>query len=249
NAYYFFTLYANADRVRARLRSDSEHLLDRYVLGKTRELVLDVQREMDGYDIAAACQRITAFLDAMNNWYIRRSRPRFWGDLGADEQRDAYDTLYTVLVTLTKVAAPLLPLLTEEVYRGLTSERSVHLSDWPDVAAWPDHAELVRDVDRVRDVCSAGLALRESQRIRTRLPLRSLTIAGEGAAKLARYADLIRDELNVKNVEVAAEMTAFGSFQMVPNAPKLGPKLGADMKKVMAAARSGDWTLSGDAAV
>src|SRR5690606_30925535 len=196
NAYYFFTLYANADRVRARLRSDSEHLLDRYVLGKTRELVLDVQREMDAYDIAAACQRITAFLDVMNNWYIRRSRPRFWGDLGADEQRDAYDTLYTVLVTLTEVAAPLLPLLTEEVHRGLTGERSVHLGDWPDVAGWPEHRELVHDMDRVRDVCSAGLALREARRLRTRLPLPGLTIAGEDVDRLPAYAELIRDELN-----------------------------------------------------
>ncbi|MGA0061087.1 MAG: isoleucine--tRNA ligase, partial [Planctomycetota bacterium] len=131
NAYYFFTLYANADGIQAEQRTDSTRLLDRYILGKTRALVVSVQEALDGYDIALACQRITAFLDAMNNWYIRRSRPRFWGDLGADEQRDAYDTLYTVLVTLSQVAAPLLPMVTEEVYRGLTGARSVHLTDWP----------------------------------------------------------------------------------------------------------------------
>jgi isoleucyl-tRNA synthetase len=249
NAYYFFTLYANADGIRAERRTDSTRLLDRYILGKTRALVVSVQEAFDGYDIALACQRITAFLDAMNNWYIRRSRPRFWGDLGADEQRDAYDTLYTVLVTLSQVAAPLLPMVTEEVYRGLTGERSVHLTDWPDVASWPEHADLVDAMDRVRDVCSAGLALREAHRLRTRLPLASLTIAGDRVAHLPEFADLIRDELNVKDVQVAADMEAYGSFQLVPNAPVLGPKLGADMKKVMGAARGGDWSLDGDRAV
>ena len=249
NAYYFFTLYANADGIRAEARADSQRLLDRYILGKTRALVLSVQEALDGYDIALACQRITAFLDAMNNWYIRRSRPRFWGDLGVDEQRDAYDTLYTVLVTLMQAAAPLLPMVSEEVYRGLTGARSVHLTDWPDVASWPVHAELVESMDRVRDVCSAGLALREAHRLRTRLPLASLTIAGDRVEHLPEFAELIRDELNVKDVRVAAEMEAYGSFQLVPNAPVLGPKLGADMKKVMGAARGGDWRVDGDVAV
>ncbi len=134
NAYSFFVLYANADGYRARFRYDSQRLLDRYVLGKTRELVVGVQASMDAYDIAAACHRVTAFLDAMNNWYIRRSRSRFWGEGGEDDRNDAFDTLYTVLVTLVRACAPLLPLLTEAVHRGLTGAKSVHLADWPDVS-------------------------------------------------------------------------------------------------------------------
>ncbi len=253
NAYYFFTVYANADGVKGRFRADSERLLDRYVIGKTRALVLAVERAMEDYEIATACQEVVAFLDAMNNWYIRRSRPRFWGDLGAEEQQDACDTLYTVLVTLAQVAAPLLPMLSEEVYRGLVAgdpdaPKSVHLCDWPDVVGWPVHAELVHDMDRVRDVCSSGLALRESNRLRTRLPLASLTIAGDDVDHLPHYAELIRDELNVKKVEIAHDMEAYGSFQFVPNAKVLGPKLGADMKKVMAAARAGEWKVSGETA-
>src|SRR5690606_15599569 len=109
NAYYFFTLYANADGVTARLRTDSERLLDRYVLGKTRATVLAVERAMDAYDLMGACQAISAFLDAMNNWYIRRSRERFWREGYDADKQDAYDTLFTVLVTLARAAAPLLP--------------------------------------------------------------------------------------------------------------------------------------------
>lgn len=242
NAYSFFALYANADGYRARFRADSQRLLDRYVIGKTRELVTGVQRAMDEYDVALACQRVTVFLDAMNNWYIRRSRARFWGEQGEDDRNDAYDTLYTVLVTLSRTIAPLLPLIAEEVHRGLTGARSVHLVDWPDVSDWPEHRELRTTMDRVRDACSAALSLREQKRLRIRLPLRSLTIAGADTRPLAEFAELIRDELNVKDVVVADDMAAYGGFQLVPNSPVLGKKLGADMKTVMAASRSGDWT-------
>src|SRR5690606_25483260 len=120
NAYYFFTLYANSDGPRATFRTDASHQLDRYLRAKTGELVAAVTREMDGYDIAGACAEVSLFLDAMNNWYIRRSRARFWKAEHDQDKQDAYDTLYTVLVTVCRVASPLLPLLTEYVYAGLT---------------------------------------------------------------------------------------------------------------------------------
>ena len=123
---------------------------------------------------------VTDFLDALNNWYIRRSRPRFWaGEATADKQA-AYDTLGTALKTLSQVAAPLLPFLTEEIYAGLTGGASVHLSDWPDAARFPAERELVADMDTVRDVCSAGLGMRRGENVRVRQPLRRLTVAGPG---------------------------------------------------------------------
>ena len=241
NAYYFFTLYANTDGVRAQQRTDSDSLLDRYILGKTRAMVEGVQASMDGYDLMGACQELKRFLDALNNWYIRRSRARFWA-----AEQDAYDTLFTVMVTLSKAAAPLLPFVTEEVYRGLTGERSVHLADWPDVRDWPAEAELVADMDRVRDVCSTGLSLREANKLRIRLPLRQLTVAGEGAERMLGYRDLILDELNVKDLAVATAIEDFGSFVLQPDGRVLGPRLGQDMKKVMGAAKKGDWQLDAD---
>jgi len=119
-------LYANAESYEAKARTDSTHLLDRYLLAKTGELVTDVTRQLDGYDVSGACASVRSYLDALTNWYVRRSRDRFWtGD------RDAFDTLYTVLETLSRVVAPLAPLTAEEIWRGLTGGRSVHLSTWP----------------------------------------------------------------------------------------------------------------------
>ncbi|MDP6424422.1 MAG: isoleucine--tRNA ligase, partial [Planctomycetota bacterium] len=177
NAYYFFTLYANADGVTASVRTDQDGVLDRYILAKTGVLITDVTRRLDDYDLAGTCQSISTFVDALNNWWIRRSRDRFWKQELDAEKTDAYDTLFTVLTTLCKVAAPMLPLLTEAIYKGLTTERSVHLADWPDAGPFPVERELVHSMDRVREVCSTALALRRAKEIRVRQPLRRLTVA------------------------------------------------------------------------
>ena len=251
NAYAFFTLYANADSYEAVYRTDSSQMLDRYILGKTRALVLGVQERMDSYDLAGTCQDVVRYLDALNNWYIRRSRPRFWsegqGAAQSQDKTDAFDTLYTVLVTLSRALAPLLPLVSEEIHSGLTGEDSVHLVDWPDVSAWPEESALVASMDKVRDVCSAGLALRKAGDLRARLPLRQLTVAGAGVSELAGYEDLVRDELNVKEVELStAGIEQFASFALQVNARIVGPKLGGDMKTVMAASKKGDWKALSD---
>jgi isoleucyl-tRNA synthetase len=249
NAYYFFTLYANTDGVTARLRYDQEAVLDRYALGKTRAMLEGVERRMDDYDLAGSCDVVRDYLDALNNWYIRRSRPRFWGETGEADRQSAYDTLYTCLVTLCQVAAPLLPLLTEKVYTGLTGEESVHLADWPDADCFPQDAALTREMDRVRDGCSVGLSLREQQKLRTRLPLPRVTLAGADARLMEPFVHLLQDELNIKAVDFADDLEQYGTFRLQVDAKALGPKLGKQMKGVLAATRSGDWSLDGDRAV
>jgi isoleucyl-tRNA synthetase len=255
NAWYFFTLYANVEGYRAVWRTDSTHLLDRYVLAKSRTMVAGVTRRLDDYDLAGACSEVASFLDALNNWYIRRSRERFWGAEGGGERagaradRDAFDTLYTVLHTLTRVVAPLLPFLSEEVYRGLTGEASVHLTDWPATDSLPADDELVRTMDRVREVCSAALSLREARNLRVRLPLARLTVAGRDTAELAPYRELIGDELNVKRVELSDDLGAYGRFVLKPNGRVLGPKLGGDVQKVIKAAKDGQWEAHDDGTV
>ena len=248
NAWHFFALYANADGVRAKEIASATSVLDRYALAKTRALVEEVERELDAYDIAGACQSVVAYLDALNNWYIRRSRPRFWrAERDADKQA-AYDTLHTCLTALMRVASPLVPFLTDEIYRGLTGE-SVHLADWPDASALLADAELVADMDRVRDVCSNALAMRRAQNVRVRQPLAELTIAGPNAARLAAFTSLIEDEVNVKRVRTEAAIDAFASFQLSVNARALGPRLGQEMKTVLAAAKQGKWNRSADGSV
>ena len=140
--------------------------MDRYILAKLRDYVAAMTDQLDNYEVAAACDSTRSFLDVLTNWYIRRSRERFW-----DEDADAFDTLYTVLEVVCRVTAPLMPLTTEEVWRGLTGERSVHLTDWPAADDLPADDALVAAMDAVRDVCSAGSALRKAANLRNRLPL------------------------------------------------------------------------------
>ena len=241
NAYSFFCLYANADGIQAQWRADSEGLLDRYLLAKTGELVRGVTERMDAYDIPGACAAVTAFLDAMNNWYIRRSRSRFWAEEASSDKQAAHDTLYTVLTTLLRVMAPLAPLLSEEIHRGLTRERSVHLVDWPDPETLPREDRLVEEMDDVRAICSAGLAVRKENDLTVRQPLRRLTVAGGGVERLAAYDELIRDELNVKEVVYGAELEELGHFVLTVNARVVGPRLGKRMQDVMKAAKQGEW--------
>ena len=254
NAYSFFCRYANVDGYRAQRRTDATGMLDRYLLAKTRTLVDAVTESMDGYDIAGACNQILAFLDALTNWYIRRSRDRFWAPGTAAEgmaadKADAYDTLYTVLVTLLGVAAPLLPLLSEEMYGALAGGSSIHLTDWPDASTLPDDPNLVARMDQVRAVCSTALSLREDAGLRVRLPLARLTIAGAAAHELDGLTALIAEELNVKAVVLDSDSSTYGGAVLRPNAKLLGPKLGGDVQKVIRAAKSGDWEANDDGTV
>ena len=244
NAYGFFTLYANTDGYRATFRTDAPGVLDRYILAKTRQLVEDVEARMEAYDIDGACAVVTAFLDALTNWYIRRSRDRVWAS-----DADAFDTLYTVLCLVCRVAAPLLPLLTEAIYRGLTGERSVHLTDWPDASSLPADPDLVVSMDRVRDVCSAASSVRKAAGLRVRLPISTVTVAAAGAAALEGFAGLIADEVNAKSVVLTDDVAAHGDhvLQVVPAV--LGPRIGGDVQKVIKAVRSGDWTRHADGVV
>ncbi|MDQ3574045.1 MAG: isoleucine--tRNA ligase [Actinomycetota bacterium] len=252
NAWYFFTLYANTESYSARWRTDAEGVLDQYVLAKARQLVEHVTVALDAYDISEACASVSSFLDALTNWYIRRSRDRFWRTspaIGEAASRDAFDTLYTVLEVVCRVCAPLLPLLTEDVYRGLTGRRSVHLVNWPSSDWLPADPELVASMDLVRDVCSAAHSVRKAQRLRARLPLASLTFAGAEANRLEPFTNLVADEVNVKRVILSSDVEAEGELvlQVVPAV--LGPRIGPDVQKIIKAVREGNWERHADGAV
>ncbi len=253
NAYSFFTLYANADGYEAQWRTDSTNLLDRYILAKTGQMVDQTTQFLDGYDLAGAADTIQAFLDALTNWYIRRSRERFWNTTDGGQQgavdRDALDTLYTVLVTLTKTAAPLLPYVTEEIWGGLVGDSSVHLQDWPDQQELPADPDLVAAMDRIRDAASTALSLRDSRGLRIRLPLNRATIAGADTDQLQPFANLLADEINVKAVDFTDDVESFGSFRLQPNGRVLGPRLGPDVQTVIKLAKAGEWAANDDGTI
>jgi isoleucyl-tRNA synthetase len=245
NSYYFFTLYANAANYVASPSHSSTQLLDRYILSKTADLIRDLEADLDLFDSYNASAKVRDFAEILTNWYIRRSRDRFW-----EGDKDAFDTLYTVLEAVLRAVAPLLPLTAEEMWRGLTGGRSVHLESWPDAGEFPSDSDLVSDMDTIREAASVGQALRKSAGLRVRLPLSSLTIASNSQG-LAQYADLIADELNVKGVEVvaASEEIAqrFGiSKSLTINARALGPRVGGDVQRIIREAKAGNWVLEGE---
>jgi isoleucyl-tRNA synthetase len=237
NSYYFFALYANAENYTASSSVASTHVLDRYILGKTRAVVSQMRAELDVYDIAGACGALRDYLEVLTNWYIRRSRSRFW-----EGDRAALDTLWTVLETVTRAAAPLLPMTAETIWRGLTGEASVHLCDWPSVDSWPSDSSLESTMDLTRSVCSGALGLRKARQLRVRLPLASLTVAHPAAPALTAFADLIKDEVNVKDLILSDSPASLGAVQLSVNPRVLGPRLGKQVQEVIRAVKGGDWS-------
>ncbi|MDR9363225.1 MAG: isoleucine--tRNA ligase [Microbacteriaceae bacterium] len=242
NSYYFFTLYANANEFQASYSTASEQILDRYLFGKLHQLITDLTESMENFDSYRSTNLLRDFGEVLTNWFIRRSRDRFW-----EGDEDAQDTLYTTLETLSRLSAPLLPMISEEIWQGLTAGRSVHLTDWPKPEDYPFDEALVQSMDEIRDIASVGLALRKQAGLRVRLPLRSAVIASNNVSGIEPFVDLIREELNLKQVELVSmsEETAkrFGLVkQLNVNARALGPRIGSQVQQVIAASKKGDWS-------
>jgi isoleucyl-tRNA synthetase len=159
-----------------------------------------------------------------------------------NDKRDAYDTLSTALSTLCRVVAPLLPMLAESVYQGVTGERSVHLADWPSPDELVADPRLVAEMELVREVCSAGHAIRKASNKRLRLPLQSLMVAGPRANELHEYVDLIADEVNVKEVRITYDVSDVADEELVVLPGAIGPRLGEQTQKVIASVKRGEWT-------
>ncbi len=241
NAYTFLALYAPK---KGTWRTDSAHVLDRYILAKLAVLRDGLTTSMDVCDISVACDQLRQFTEALTNWYVRRSRSRFW-----EEDPDAIDTLHTVLEVTSRLAAPLLPLICEVIWRGITGERSVHLTDWPDSGLLPADPQLVADMDLVREVASTGSSLRKSKKLRVRLPLLNLTVAlskSVDPSALEPYRDLIADELNVKSVTLTDDISAHGRFELTVNARVAGPRIGRDVQAAIRAVKTGEGVPNAD---
>ncbi|MEW6921445.1 isoleucine--tRNA ligase [Trueperella pyogenes] len=251
NTWYFFALYAGtcnkgegyvASPINvhdAAVLADLD-VMDRYLLARTKLVADAVRTHLDDLDIPAATQEVRGFIDLLTNWYVRTSRDRFW-----NEDKVAFDTLYTALEALMRVAAPLLPLVAEEIWRGLTGERSVHMTDWPN---WPAHVVdegLVQVMDEVRDVVSHAHSLRKANSLRVRQPLRSLTVVT--GLDLAPFASLIASEVNVKEVKIqTAEESGLEVRKELAVLPReLDPSVRRFTSALFKAAREGAWVLEG----
>ncbi|MBN1150789.1 isoleucine--tRNA ligase [candidate division WOR-3 bacterium] len=246
NAYYFFTLYANIDSFRAEFSWDSVNPLDKYIVSELKRTAEKVDNAMQGYDIFSATENIKEFIDTLTNWYIRRSRRRFWKSENDEDKTFAFNTLFTVLSSLVNVSAPFLPFLSEYIYMSLTGKLSVHLQSFLDWKVIPHDEDLILRMRTVRRIVSLGHSLRKKNSVRVRQPLSRLMVSGKGVEKSLEFSEIIKEELNVKNVVYVEKPEDLGSPVLKVNLKIAGPKLGAKTQDVIKAGKNGNFELTSD---
>ena len=251
NTYSFFVTYANIDGfnpVEQRIAEPTAEL-DRWVLSRLNILIDEVTASLDGFDATTASRRTQPFVDDLSNWYVRRSRRRFWKSENDEDKASAYSTLYQCLETLARLLAPFTPFVAEEMYRNLVcsvdsaAPESVHLADYPVADRGKVDAEVTRATDLVIRTVRLGRAARNKSKIRVRQPLRQVVVATAAPADreaLSRLAAHVREELNIKEVAFADEDTSLVELELRPRLALLGPKYGSDMKRVAAAINGAD---------
>ena len=238
NVYSFYVLYAEIDKFNPLQYKDFKisNVMDKWIISKLNTLVKEVDNKLDSYDITNAALKIESFTDELSNWYVRRNRERFWSENLTDDKIGAYVTLYTVLVTLSKVAAPFVPFMTEEIYQNLVvnldknAPESVHLCTWPEVDEGLIDGKLEEQMDLAYKIVKLGRSARNLSNIKNRQPLSEMLISVDTLPKY--YADIVKEELNVKQVELGAEMSQYVDFEIKPNLPVLGKEYGKLIPKI-----------------
>jgi isoleucyl-tRNA synthetase len=245
NVYSFFVMYANVDGWTPHPgRPGTFNVLDRWIMARLSEVIAQVTAVLNNYDALGATQAVESFLDDLSNWYVRRSRRRFWKSEADADKNAAYSTLYTVLTTLVRVLAPLTPFVTEAMYQNLVrsaypdAPASVHLTDWPqgEPLAEADRA-LLADMAAARQVVTLGHALRSASNVKVRQPLGRALVVADAAqqAGIARLADLVADELNVKAIVLAEREQDLVSYKLLPDNRALGKQFGKQFPALRAA--------------
>jgi isoleucyl-tRNA synthetase len=244
NIYHFFALYANQDGVDPRdyeVDYKSSPELDRWILSKYENLIRDVIADMDSYDHMKATRRIQEFtIEEFSNWYIRRARRRFWGEELTDDKKSVYAVTYELLTGLARLAAPIAPFITDEIYTKLTGEESVHLALYPEFDASLVDEELEEKMDLVRLLVGLGRGAREKERIKVRQPLPAILVDAKYEPLIGGMTDLIKEELNIKEVRFLTDIADYIDFAVKPDFKAAGPKLGALMKAFAASLARAD---------
>ena len=232
NVYSFYVLYAELDKFNPLEYKDfkSENVMDKWIVSKLNTLVKDVDDKLNSYDITNAALAIENFTDELSNWYVRRNRARYWSETLTDDKIGAYVTLYNTLVTLAKVAAPFVPFITEEIYQNLvvsldeTAKESIHLCHWPKVDEEAIDKNLEKEMDLAYTIVKLGRSARNGANIKNRQPLSKMLVSTDSLPQY--YGDIIKDELNIKEVDFGADLSQHVNFEIKPNLPVLGKAYG-----------------------
>ncbi len=232
NVYSFYVLYAEIDKFNPLKYANqkSENVMDKWIISKLNTLVKEVDEKLEKYDITGAALQIDEFTDSLSNWYVRTNRERFWGEELTDDKVAAYTTLYTVLTTLIKVSAPFVPFMADEIYQNLVAgldsnaPESVHLCLWPEVNESEIDKKLEAEMDLAYKIVKLGRSARNTSNMKNRQPLSKMLISVTELPEY--YGDIVKEELNVKEVVLGAEMKDYVSFEIKPNLPVLGKEYG-----------------------
>ncbi|MDF2881928.1 MAG: isoleucyl-tRNA synthetase [Clostridiaceae bacterium] len=232
NVYSFYVLYAEIDNFDASKYENfvSDNVMDKWIVSKLNTLIKDVEAHLDNYRITQAALAIESFVDELSNWYVRRNRARYWSTELTDDKIGAYTTLYNVLVTLSKVAAPFVPFVTETIYQSLVVSLnpnaidSVHLCKWPCYDESLVDSNLEKDMDLAYTVVKLGRSARNAANIKNRQPLSEMLMSTKSLPEY--YDDIIKEELNIKKVEFGADLSQYVNFEIKPNLPVLGKSYG-----------------------
>ncbi len=234
NVYNFFSLYANTDNIDPReffIEYEEREELDRWILSKYNSLVKQVRKDMDEFELTKVVRAIQDFVvEDLSNWYIRRTRRRFWSTELDTSKKAVYNTTYEVLLGISKMIAPFVPFTAEEIYRNLTDKESVHLDYYPEANESLIDLELEERMDLVRDIVKLGRASRENVKIKVRQPLKEVLIDGKYEDLIKDLVPLIKEELNVKEVVFEKDLSKFMDYSLKPNFKLAGPQLGSKVK-------------------
>ena len=234
NTYSFFQMYANIDNINIKecnVKIEDREEIDKWLISKFNKLILDCTESYDKYDLNDVVKRITNFVsDDLSNWYIRRNRNRFWASDLDNSKKSVYITTYEILTNLCKLCAPIIPYTTEEIYKDLTNEESVHLCDFPKYDENLINEEIEVKMDLVRDLISTGRYVREETKIKVRQPISECLIDGKYESILGDLVNLIKEELNVKEVVFVSDLTKYMNFTIKPNFKVCGAMFGPKMK-------------------
>ena len=236
NAYSFFEMYANADKVDPReydVKVENRELIDRWLLSKLNRLVKTVTEGYEEYDLNKVVKAIIPFLnDDLSNWYIRSTRRRFWDSELTESKKAVYQTTYEALVTLAKLTAPITPFVSDEIYTKLTGEESVHFASFPDVCESLINEHIEEKMDLVRDICSLGRDARETVNIKVRQPISKVILDKKCESIISDIDYIIKEELNVKEIVYESDMTSYLTYSLKPNFKILGKELGSKIKEL-----------------
>ena len=232
NVYSFYVLYAELDNFNPLDYKDfkSENVMDKWIMSKLNTVIKEVDENLASYQITQAALIIEDFTDELSNWYVRRNRARYWAEDLTDDKIGAYVTLYRVLTTLIKVAAPFVPFVTEEIYQNLvvgldnSAEESLHLCSWPEVCEDAIDKKLEKEMELAYTIVKLGRSARNGANIKNRQPLSKMLLSTDAIP--AYYGDIIKDELNIKAVEFGADLSQYVNFEIKPNLPVLGRQYG-----------------------